>query len=95
MKGAQGKKHNGKDRGALGQARYTQVSQTHAASSSSPCNSFLRCCNFSLVRAEDKEPQRGVGTCLKSHSSKVAELEFRARSATAYSNDEKNNDNEI
>lgn len=66
----------------------------HAAPSTSPCNSFCNCCDFFLVRAQVKEPQRGVGTCLKSHSSKVAGLEFRARSVVTYSNDEKNNDND-
>lgn len=74
-------------------ARYTQVHQTQAAPSSSLHNSFCSHCDSSLI-GEESEAQRGMGTCLKSHSYNVAELEFKARPVATYGNDEKNNDND-
>lgn len=74
-------------------ARYTQVRQTQTAPSSSLHNSFCSHCDSSLI-GEENEAQRGMETCLKSHSYNVAELEFKARPVATYGNDEKNdNDN--
>lgn len=87
VKGAQGKSMMVMT-GASGQARRTQVSQTHAACSFSTYKSFGNGGDFSPVRGKNNEPQRGVGTCLKSHSYTGAGLEFKAKSAAIHGDEE-------
>lgn len=89
VKGAQGKSMMVMT-GASGRARRTQVSQTHAACSFSPYKSFGNGCDVSPVRGKNNEPQRGVGTCLKSHSYTGAGLEFKAKSAATHGDEEEN-----
>lgn len=52
----------------------TDVRGAQAATSLSPWNKFRRCCRISLIRENNHEAQRGLGTHLKPHSSKAADL---------------------